>query len=242
MQPTTASSIGVERLRQLKSAAAGEEWKVAVRHDPWKRLFDILFSALILFLSSPFLLALALLVRFTSPGPIFYKSRRLGRGGRTIECWKFRSMYQDADERLHQLLESDAAFRSEWEAFQKVKEDPRITPIGRFLRRTSLDELPQFWNVMKGDLSVVGPRPPTLMGPPESSLDEIRILYGKRAEKILSVRPGITGVWQISGRSQISFEERCKIEEGYAQTRTFWRDLVLVAKTIPAVFFSRGAF
>ena len=243
MQPTTfSSSSGVEKLQQLRAIAANEEWNIRIRHDARKRLFDIAFSALFLLASSPFLFTIALLVRLTSHGPVFYKSRRLGRGGKVIECWKFRSMYKDADERLHQLLRSDEQFRIEWEAFQKVKDDPRITPIGRFLRKTSLDEVPQFWNVLKGDLSVVGPRPPTLLGPPEQFLHEIRLLYGNRAAKILSIRPGITGVWQISGRSQIPFEERCRLEERYAASRTFWQDLVLIAKTVPAVLFSRGAF
>jgi undecaprenyl-phosphate galactose phosphotransferase len=242
MQPTVFSSSGVEKLQQLRTIAASGDWQISIRHDFWKRTFDIVFSLLFLSLFSPLFLALALLVRCTSSGPVFYKSRRLGRGGKLIECWKFRSMYKDADERLCDLLQSDLRFRAEWEAFQKVKEDPRITPVGRFLRKTSLDEIPQFWNVLKGDLSVVGPRPPTLMGPPERFLDEIRLLYGERAERILSVRPGITGAWQISGRSQIPFEERCRIEESYAASRTFWKDLVLIAKTIPAVLFSKGAF
>ena len=105
-----------------------------------------------------------------------------------------------------------------------------------------MDELPQFINVLKGDLSVVGPRPPTLMGPPEEYLKEIRHLYGEMTPKILSVRPGITGVWQISGRSYLTFEERRRIEASYAETRTFWQDLVVIIKTIPAVFFSKGAY
>lgn len=239
---STLSSSGVARLQQLRSLGIPKPWVISIRHDPMKRAFDIVFSLLFLLAASPFLMILALMVRTTSPGPIFYKSKRLGRGGKVIECWKFRSMYKDAEERLHHLLDSDEKFRAEWEAFQKVKEDPRITAIGRFLRRTSLDELPQFWNVLKGDLSVVGPRPPTLLGPPEHFLDEILLLYGERAHVILSVRPGITGAWQISGRSQIPFEERCRIEERYARSRTFWIDLVLILKTIPAVFFSRGAF
>ncbi|HEX2583081.1 MAG TPA: sugar transferase, partial [Chlamydiales bacterium] len=121
-------------------------------------------------------------------------------------------------------------------------EDPRITPIGKFLRKTSLDEIPQFWNVLVGDLSVVGPRPPTLLGPPEYYLQEIRKLYGPAANLILSVRPGITGLWQISGRSQIPMQERAKMEAQYATSRNFWSDLVVIAKTIPAVFFSKGAF
>lgn len=247
MQQASAPSKGIESLRKLKKKAETLKMAqlhplVSVRRNPTKRAFDILFSLSVLIFLSPLFLALGLLVRFTSEGPIFYKSRRLGRGGKIIDCWKFRTMYKDAEERLHHLLETDASFRKEWDAFQKVKADPRITPIGRFLRKTSLDEFPQFWNVLKGDLSVVGPRPPTLLGPPENFFQEIRSLYGESTAKILSVRPGITGLWQVSGRSQITFEERRKLEERYAETSTFWQDLVVIAKTIPAVLFSRGAF
>ncbi len=205
-----------------------------------KRIFDLFFSALFLIVISPLFIILSVLVKCTSKGPIFYKSRRVGIHGKEILCIKFRSMYQDADIKLKELLE-DANFRKEWETFQKVQNDPRITPIGAFLRKTSLDELPQFWNVLKGDLSVVGPRPPTLMAPRENMMEEIESLYGSKAKTILSVRPGITGVWQISGRSQIPFEERCAMEERYAINHSFWQDLVVIAKTIPAVFFAKGA-
>ncbi|HSX27042.1 MAG TPA: sugar transferase [Chlamydiales bacterium] len=237
-----ALSKDIQKLRKLKRHAETLQPEIQIQHDSLKRTFDILFSLTILCLLSPLFIFIALAVRLTSEGPIFFKSRRLGRGGNEIDCWKFRTMYKDAEERLHHLLQTDSAFCAEWEQFQKVKLDPRITPIGRFLRKTSIDEFPQFWNVLRGDLSVVGPRPPTLLGPPDQYFQEICRLYGKRAAKILSVRPGITGIWQISGRSQISFDERCKLEEQYAENRTFWKDLVLIAKTIPAVLFSRGAF
>ncbi len=216
--------------------------EISIQHNLRKRLFDFFFSLFFLIFFSPLLLLTGLLVAITSKGPIFYKSRRLGRGGKIIECLKFRSMYQDADDRLHTILESDHSFRKEWEMFQKLKYDPRITPLGRYLRKTSLDELPQFWNVLKGDLSLVGPRPPTLLGPQEQFIQEISLLYGDKTNTILSVRPGITGLWQISGRSHISFSERCAIEEKYALNHTLWQDLVILAKTIPAVFFSKGAF
>ncbi len=249
MQPATILAENVERLRKLKKQAdqlaeVHLEKKIVLvsRRDPLKRVFDIAFSSVFLLAALPFFLLLALIVRSTSRGPVFFKSRRLGQGGKIIECLKFRTMYEDAEARLHHLLKTDAAFRTEWDAFQKVKSDPRITPIGKFLRKTSLDEIPQFWNVLKGDLSVVGPRPPTLIGPTENFLHEIALLYGERTAKILSVKPGITGIWQISGRSQISFEDRCKLEESYAESRTFWLDLVVICKTVPAVLFSRGAF
>lgn len=215
---------------------------LSIRHDPLKRIFDILFSSTVLLATSPLILFLSLLVRLTSKGPAFYKSVRLGRGGKVIYCWKFRSMYSDADERLTHLLADDREKRLEWKKYQKLKNDPRITPVGRLLRKTSLDEWPQFWNVLKGDLSVVGPRPPTLVGPPKSYLKEIRKWYGPSTTNILSVRPGLTGVWQTSGRSQIPFNERVRIEEHYAIHRTFFQDLRLILKTIPAMLFSKGAY
>ncbi len=215
---------------------------ISIHHDPLKRLFDLFFSLLFLALSSPLFLFLMILVKLTSEGPIFYKSRRLGRGGKIIHCLKFRSMYKDAEARLHHLLKTDPLLAKEWKSFQKIEKDPRITPVGHFLRKTSLDEIPQFWNVLKGDLSVVGPRPPTLLGPPEKYLEEIHSLYGDKTEKILSVRPGITGVWQVSGRSQIPFEQRKAMEEEYAMHRTFWKDLQVIVKTIPAIFYTKGAF
>ena len=234
MQQTV--SRDVERLQQLKAYAP-----IEIRRDPGKRLFDLVFSAIFLLAASPLLLLIMIVIRITSPGPVFYKSHRLGQGGKPIQCWKFRSMYEDAEGRLKQLLKRDRAFRQEWQLFQKVKQDPRITPIGVFLRKTSFDELPQFWNVLKGDLSVVGPRPPTLVGPPEKWLEEIRLLYGAQAETILSVRPGITGIWQISGRSQISFAKRCAMDAAYAENHNFWKDLLIMVRTIPAIFSFKGA-
>lgn len=239
---TIVSSPGSEIIQKIRRFTVKKQDKITIRKDPAKRLFDICFSVLFLVATSPLFLVLSVLVLCTSQGPVFYKSSRLGRGGKVIHCWKFRSMYSDAEERLSHLLQRDVVFRNEWSAYQKVKNDPRITPIGKFLRRTSLDEIPQFWNVLKGDLSVVGPRPPTLIGSPDHYQQEIRNLYGDKTETILSVRPGITGAWQTSGRSQISFEERCIIEEKYAKHYTFWQDMRIIAKTIPAVFFARGAF
>jgi len=233
----------IDTLRRLKKVKpVVEDGLLPVQHGWPKRTFDIAFSFVCLTLFSPLLVVLAILVGSTSRGPIFYSSKRLGRGGRIIHCIKFRTMYRDAETRLWHLLQTEPALRKEWDIYQKLKDDPRITPIGKFLRKTSLDEFPQFWNVLKGDLSVVGPRPPALMGAPEQFLQEIRLVYGDSTKKILTVRPGITGVWQISGRSKIPLKEKRKIEEEYALNRTFWKDLVVIAKTIPAVVFSRGAF
>jgi undecaprenyl-phosphate galactose phosphotransferase len=210
--------------------------------DFFKRIFDIVFSVVFLTLFSPLYFILGCFVFFSSPGPVFYKSLRLGKGGKIIGCWKFRTMYQDADVKLLQLLSENQEILKEWKMFQKIKQDPRITKIGHFLRKTSLDEFPQFWNVLKGDLSVVGPRPATLMGPPDQFFNEFKDLYGNEAFKILSIRPGITGVWQISGRSNISFEKRKEIECSYVDRHPFIQDLIIIGKTIPAIFCAEGAW
>jgi undecaprenyl-phosphate galactose phosphotransferase len=140
----------------------------------------------------------------------------------------------NAEQELKSLLEKNSALKQEWETFFKLKNDPRVSAIGKFLRKTSLDELPQFWNVLKGDLSVVGPRPVTQ--------EEVEKYYGKRATKILSVRPGLTGIWQTSGRNLLTFEERTNLEESYVDRQSLGLDLRIIIKTIPMIFFAKGAF
>ncbi|HEY4254842.1 MAG TPA: sugar transferase [Chlamydiales bacterium] len=232
MTQATISSQENEILQEASDVSLSEKVK---------RAFDILFSSVFLLAASPLFVTLFLLVGCTSKGPILYRSVRLGRGGKVIHCWKFRTMYADADARLELLLKRNPELRHEWEVYQKLKNDPRVTRVGRFLRKSSLDEFPQFWNVLRGDLSIVGPRPPTLVGPPALYLKELHGIYGPSTFRILSVRPGITGPWQVSGRSKIPMEKRRKLEEEYAKTHGFWSDLLIIAKTIPAVFFSRGA-
>ncbi len=204
-------------------------------HDWIKGTFDILFSLLALVLGFPLFILIALFVKFSSPGPIFYCSLRIGRKGRLFKFWKFRSMYKDADQRLEVILKSDPSLRAEWQQYFKLKNDPRLTPIGRFLRKTSLDELPQFWNVLTRDLSVVGPRPYL---PREA--DSIRKILGKEMEKLFSVRPGLTGIWQTSGRSNLTFENRVKLDFSYIDKRSFKLDLRLIVKTIPILLFPKG--
>ena len=143
-------------------------------------------------------------------------------------------MYTDADQRLNNLLETEAELQKEWRLRRKLKQDPRITPFGHFLRKTSLDELPQFWNVLKGDLSVVGPRPVVR--------EELDQFYGAKAVKILSIRPGLTGVWQVSGRNDTCYITRVKLDEEYVANRSFFLDLKLICKTIPAMITSKGAY
>jgi exopolysaccharide production protein ExoY len=213
-----------------------------IKHNPLKRTFDVLFSVFILAFLFPVYIIISALVYFSSPGPIFYISLRIGRGGKIIKCIKFRTMYVDAEKKLYKLLAKNPAYKEEWEKYQKLKNDPRIFPFGAFLRKTSLDELPQFINVLKGDLSIVGPRPFVLIGPKESFQVEIKKYLGDKTEKILSMRPGITGIWQTSGRSDLSIEERIALEEVYIDNQSFIKDLYLIIKTIAVIFFPKGAY
>lgn len=206
-----------------------------IRHIPLKRIFDLLFSLMCLLLGAPLFLLIGALIYFTSPGKILYAQLRLGRGGVPFRCYKFRTMHPDADKRLQDLLAMHPELRKEWEETFKLKQDPRITPIGAFLRKTSLDELPQFWNVLKGDLSIVGPRPIVK--------EEAEKFFREKISKILSVRPGVTGLWQVSGRSNIScYYTRIALDEFYVDNQSFLFDLRLIAKTIPAILFSKGAY
>ena len=203
----------------------------------FKRFFDLLFSLSFITLFSPVYLLIALLVKLDSRGPILYVGKRLGRGGRHIRVLKFRTMYVNAEERLKEMLRTNPEMREEWEIFQKLQNDPRCTSIGKFLRRTSLDEFPQFFNVLRGDLSVVGPRPHyifELEGKEESPLQ-------KHAHLVLAVKPGVTGLWQVSGRSRLSYEDRVELDRIYMKKQSFLYDLSVILKTIPIVLFSRGA-
>jgi len=206
-----------------------------------KRIFDIAFSAFFLIAFFPLYVFLFFLVKMTSKGPAFYKGLRMGQNGQLIWCWKFRSMIPSADHELKSLLENDPSLKTEWETYHKLENDPRLTKIGRFLRKTSLDELPQFWNVLKGDLSVVGPRPIDIRKP-EKAREEIQAKYQNRTDKILTVRPGITCLWQLKGRNDLSLEERAAFEEEYVNTQSFWLDLKIICKTVYILLFPKGAY
>lgn len=182
----------------------------------------------------PLGIVIGILIKLSSPGPVFYTSKRVGKGGQMIECWKFRTMCLGAEEKLKKILAENPQLKKEWDAYFKLKDDPRINAIGKFLRKTSLDELPQFWNVLRGDLSVVGPRPVTQ--------EEVQKYFRDKAGKILSVRPGLTGIWQTSGRNLLTFEERIRLEELYIDRQSLLLDLRIICKTIPHLFFAKGAF
>lgn len=199
-----------------------------------KRIFDIIFSSIILVLAAPFILFCILAVKLSSSGAVFYAHPRVGCNGKPFGCLKFRTMYRDADARLQPLLASNPALMQEWKTYFKLKEDPRITPIGKFLRKTSLDELPQIWNVFKGDMSVVGPRPLTE--------HEVVHYLKEKAPEILSVRPGLTTLWIIKGRNRLSLEERVEWESYYVKNRSFWLDCKLIVQTALLMIFPKGAY
>lgn len=199
-----------------------------------KRLFDIVFSLFILTIAAPFFILCMFIVKISSPGPIFYAHQRVGCKGKPFGCWKFRTMYQDADARLQPLLASNPVLMQEWKTYFKLKQDPRITPIGKLLRKTSLDELPQIWNVLVGDMSVVGPRPLTQ--------HEVVHYLKEKAPQILSLRPGLTTLWIVKGRNRLSLEQRVEWESYYVQNRNFWLDCKLIVQTVLVMIFPKGAY
>jgi undecaprenyl-phosphate galactose phosphotransferase len=197
-----------------------------------KRVTDIVLSALFLVMFAPLFLVCAVLIRRSGAG-IFYSDRRVGRNGRIFYCHKFRTMVPNANAHLSALLARDPELRREWETSFKLKHDPRVTAIGRFLRKTSLDELPQLLNVLKGEMSLVGPRP---------MFEEEQVRWGAAIHYYYSTRPGMTGVWQIYGRSDTDYETRIRLNVEYVRHWSYWRDIVLLAAT-PRVFFVRsGAY
>ncbi len=197
----------------------------------FKRLFDIFFSLSVLILFAPVYLILALLIALSSPGSVFYVQERVGKNRKLFGCIKFRTMVDNADEMFAQMMETSPHLRQEFQDNFKLKHDPRITWIGRFLRVTSLDEFPQFWNVLKGDMSVVGPRPLVV--------EELH-KYGRHMDKVLTIRPGITGLWQVSGRNDIPYPRRVQMDLYYVNFKNFWIDLWIVTKTIGVVIFPKN--
>ena len=200
-----------------------------------KRSGDIAFSLAMLSLGSPVLLSVALLVKLTSPGPVFFVQKRIGRRFQRFGCIKFRTMRADADAVLARVLEADSSLRAEFERDFKLKRDPRITPLGRFLRRSSLDELPQFLNVLRGEMSVVGPRP---------IVEKELVRYGPYMDEVASVRPGLTGLWQVSGRNNLSYKKRVKLDLAYARGRSFGLDFAIILRTFGVLLLpmDRGAY
>jgi exopolysaccharide biosynthesis polyprenyl glycosylphosphotransferase len=235
----TADADLDQLMRELASRRHGnrrrslrlQAWRFTVRVSyAVKRTIDVFGSLVGMVLLSPVFLGIALAVKLTSPGPVIFAQVRVGRYGRHFRFYKFRSMYVDAEERKKELL---AKNESKDGVIFKMKDDPRITKVGKFLRRTSLDELPQLWNVFIGDMSLVGPRPPVPKEVQEYTLED---------RKRLDVIPGITCLWQIKGRSEIPFHEQVRLDKEYILAPSVWNDIKILLKTIPAIIGGKGAY
>src|SRR5208283_777839 len=198
-----------------------------------KRIFDVIIASITLIVFLPLFACVVLLLKLTDPGPVIFRHIRVGQGGRRFACFKFRSMVLDSDKVLKALLESDPAARKEWDRTQKLANDPRITPVGKFLRQSSLDELPQLINVIRGDMSLVGPRP---IVPSELTR------YGDKLSLYLQGRPGITGIWQVSGRNDCGYDRRIEMDANYVRNWRFSTDFVILLRTLGAVLAQRGSY
>lgn len=200
--------------------------------DP-ERTINVILASILLMVFAPVFAVVAALIWLEDRGPVIFRHRRIGRNGRSFDCLKFRSMAAHAEMRLARLLKDDPVARAEWERDHKLRNDPRITHTGRFLRASSLDEIPQLINVIRGEMSLVGPRPIVQ--------DEV-VRYGRRIESYLKVRPGITGLWQVSGRNDVSYRRRVAMDVLYARRKSFSRDIGILFCTIPAVLLRRGSY
>lgn len=213
-----------------KSASpSGHAIKKKPVYDFFKRIFDIVCSLVALIILSPVFLILAILVKSTSEGPVFFVHQRVGKGGKTLNIYKFRSMVTNAEELIRQFTPEQKA---EYERNFKLEDDPRVTRVGKFMRKTSLDELPQLFNILKGDISVVGPRP---------VMEVETEIYGNYRDMLLSVKPGLTGFWAANGRSCTTYTRRRAMEICYIKNRSVCFDLKIILKTITSVFKGEGA-
>jgi exopolysaccharide production protein ExoY len=201
--------------------------------DQWLSLLHVVLAVALLLFVAPLMVAVAAAVALGDGGPILFAHPRVGRGGRVFHCLKFRTMVTDAEQRLQALLESDAAAREEWALDHKLRRDPRITRVGGWLRRSSLDELPQLINVIRGEMALVGPRPIV-----QAEVQR----YGQRIRHYYSVKPGITGLWQVSGRNDASYRSRVAMDSLYARRRCLSFDVRLLILTVPAVLVRRGSY
>ena len=203
-----------------------------VPYSPIKRTMDILGALLLGAVFSPLILVIALMMRLED-GPILFRHRRIGRGGKSFGCLKFRTMVPNAEQILQDLLEKDPAAKAEWVRDHKLRSDPRITRIGRFLRRTSLDELPQLWNVLRGEMALVGPRP---------IVKEEMLRYGRYLPTYLAAKPGVTGLWQVTGRNDTDYRRRVVMDTYYVRKQSLLMDLRILFKTVKVVIWGHGAY
>ena len=230
---TVSSTSSAPKRRQREEVAYWVARAKPPRTGGWPmRAFDILIALVVALISLPIMLVAAVAVRLEDGGPSIFVHERLGFGGRMFPCLKFRTMAIDAEARLASLLEADGFARREWELHHKLRNDPRITQVGRILRRTSVDELPQLLNILRGEMGVVGPRPLVLSEAAN---------YGPRIGTYCRVRPGVTGLWQINGRNELKFRRRIAYDVTYVRNRSFLGDLWILLRTIPVVVTLRGS-
>jgi len=217
--------------RELRQHVKRAMWSVTLNSTRFiKRTVDIVASALALLALAPVFVATALAIKFEDRGPIFFRQQRVGLRGRLFGMWKFRSMFVNAEKLKEQLARQN---EMQGGVTFKMKNDPRVTRVGRFIRKYSIDELPQFWNVLRGDMSLVGPRPPVPR--------EVALYSPEDRQRLLAV-PGLTCFWQVGGRSAIDFEGQVKLDVAYIRSASLWLDLKLLVQTVPAVLFGKGAF
>jgi exopolysaccharide production protein ExoY len=198
-----------------------------------KRYFDVTAALSSILFWLPLLCLIAIAMKLADGGPVLYRHRRVGQNGQAFDCFKFRTMRVDADEALHRHLSANPDAAREWQQNQKLKSDPRITPLGAVLRKTSLDELPQLFNIVKGEMSLVGPRPIVLNEVPK---------YGECIAHYMRARPGLTGAWQVSGRNDVDYARRVWLDTEYVENWSFWRDLAIISGTFRVVLTSRGCY
>lgn len=232
MQPLTSPQEKMSLLSNESYSPAIKHIPIEITHNPIKRGLDIGLSICAITIIFPFFIIIGAIIKLTSSGSVFYSQPRVGQGGKIFTCYKFRSMSENADTELQNILSKDEKLKIEWENTGKLKADPRITVFGSLLRRSSLDELPQFINVLKGDLSVVGPRP--------FLPKEVETHFKKEDFQILSVRPGLTGLWQISRGTNRIWENRIALDNEYIKNQSMGLDLQLIVLTVPYIIFLKN--
>jgi exopolysaccharide production protein ExoY len=218
---------------EIRSGQSGTANPPIVVGGPGKRYFDVCLALTSILLWLPLLCLIAIAVKLIDGGPVFYRHRRVGRNGQAFECLKFRTMVRDAEKILHLQLTNNCKAAREWKEDHKLRNDPRITPLGAVLRKTSLDELPQLFNILKGDMSFVGPRPIVVAEVAK---------YGECITHYMSARPGLTGPWQVGGRNDVDYARRVALDSQYVENWSFWRDVAIITKTVRVIVTSRGCY
>ncbi len=219
--------------REYRAPQLGAPQKFVIADSRQKRFVDMAGALALLMVFAPVMLMVAIAVFIADPGPVLFRQKRIGFDGRLFDCYKFRTMATDAEARLDALLANDPVARAEWDKDHKLRNDPRVTGVGRFLRKSSLDELPQLWSVLKGDMSLVGPRP---------IVEKEAVRYGRYLQHYCAVRPGLTGLWQISGRNDVSYRRRVAYDVLYVRTSGVYDNLRILVLTVPSVLASRGSY